>query len=395
MRQFHLTQKRLSLIAIAIGCAFSLRAQTLVNQGQGIYVNGVDFSIVGSITNSGTITNNGIITISGNWTNTNTYNFGTGTFVLNGNVPQFIAHNGNSFYNLSLLGNGNKTLQGDADIINDLKFGSSLLTTQGGAITIRQTATITSPSPTSYVDGLLFQEGTGKKFFPIGKNNNYLPVTLENVSGGATPPLVGVEAFEPNPGATAGVDLASVSIIRYWSLTERGTPSFAGSPVTMPLLPDEDLSSPNDIVVAAALAQTGPYVSLGQVSVTAPGSVTSSSSLLPGSFFAAGILKTDAPLIFLPNVLSPTATDDRDKSIRIYGTTTLISPSEFDFKIFGKWGNVVFQSSSLTDMETIGWIGVDSGSGNLATNGVYTFSLRGKYTNGKRFEKNGNITMVR
>src|SRR5689334_16998236 len=92
-----------------------LRAQVLTNKGQLIHITpNTILSVDGSVVNEGSFTNNGTLSVSGDWDNRNAYNAGTGTFILNGNNPQFVKHNNQDFYKLQLAGTGEKILESNA-----------------------------------------------------------------------------------------------------------------------------------------------------------------------------------------------------------------------------------------------------------------------------------------
>lgn len=365
----------------------------LLNQGRLIFVKNTDLSVVGNFDNKGTVVNNGTVSLGGDWTNTGKYTAGTGTFILNGNVAQNIIHNKDSVFIWVLNGKGEKILKDQADILKELRFNATLLTTQGGNITIRSTGDITNTSSTAYVNGLLFREGTGKKFYPIGKNGRYVPVTLENVDG-TNDLILGFEAFEPNAGLP-GLGVKSLSTKRYWQMTKRGNGTFNGSLITLSLATDQDTSSPTDMIVAEALAADQKYRSIGQsaISTTNNPSITSS-ALITGSFFAVGVSELlDETSIFIPNAFSPAATNPDDQVIKIYGD--FLSPDDFEFQVFSKWGNVIFETRSLQEMRTTGWNGNGNEISTDASLGVYSYVLRGKFASGNSFTKNGTITVLK
>ncbi|MHC1705537.1 MAG: PKD domain-containing protein [Tenuifilaceae bacterium] len=62
---------------------------------------------------------------------------------------------------------------------------------------------------------------------------------------------------------------------------------------------------------------------------------------------------------------------------------------EYKLMIFNRWGEQVFQSNDVK----IGWDGYFEGK--LCDQGVYVWRAIGKYTNGKFFDKKGNITLLR
>ncbi len=66
----------------------------------------------------------------------------------------------------------------------------------------------------------------------------------------------------------------------------------------------------------------------------------------------------------------------------------------FSFKIFDKWGLVVYETISVEEATQIGWDGINPTTGLKAKNDVYRYVLSGKYNNGKTFKKFGTITKL-
>jgi hypothetical protein len=375
-----------------VSCVVLTHAQILLNQSELIFVGpNTDFCVKGNFQNQGKVINRGTISVSGDWMNGNKYFATTGNFILNGDLAQTVRHNKDSFHVLVLNGLGEKILQEEAEIVKDVSFSNSLLTTQAaGALIVRNGGTITGASSSGYVNGLLVREGIGLRDFPIGKGGKFLPLTLTSVDG-SSDVLLGVEIKEPNTGAQPGATLKSVSQLRYAELsTRKGT--FAGSPITLSIAPDEDQNPPQDLVVAEATTQNGVYRNLGQFGLN--GTKLTSSFLVTGSFFAIALSEAlDENSIFIPNALAPSSSNPEEQTIKIYGD--LLAPEEFEFIVFSKWGSVLFESNSLTQMKTTGWNGLFKDTGELVSLGVYTFKAKGKFLNGKVFEKTGNITLIR
>lgn len=385
MKQF------LFICSVLVGSWCSSQAQTLLNQSELIYIKDADFTVKGDFQNQGKIINQGTVTVTGNWTNGNKYFASTGKFILNGDVAQVVRHNKDSFHTLVLKGTGEKLLQEEAEIVKEVNFSNSLLTTQAsGALIVRDGGILTGVSSTGYVNGLLFREGTGLRDFPIGKGGKYLPVSLTNVAG-SSDVMLGLEIKEPNTGAQAGSAVKSVSQIRYAELTKRkGT--FDGSTISLTIGADETQTPSQDLIVAESTTQNGVYRNLGQGNLS--GTAITSSFQITGSFFALALSEPlDENAVFVPNAFSPASTNAEEQVIKIYSSQ--LAPEEFEFIIFSKWGNVIFQSNSLADMKTIGWNGVNKETGELVSLGVYTYTARGKFINGKTFEKTGNITLIR
>jgi hypothetical protein len=366
----------------------------VTNLGGLIYVKNTDLTVPGDVDNTGTIINDGTISVGGNWTNTGKYSPAAGTFILTGDAAQNITHNKDSIYIWILKGNGPKILKDNAEVLKDLQFNNALLTTQGGSVTVRNPGTITNPSANGYVNGLLFLEGTGKKFYPIGKNGTYVPVTLENVDG-SPDVLLGFEAFEPNPGQP-GAGVKSLSAKRYWQLSKRGTGTFKGSLITLTVAGDEAFTVPNDVIVAESDAADQTYRSIGQQSFTESGGVrtVTSNMLVTGSFFALSLSgELDETAIYVPNAFSPAAPSPEDQTIKVYGNQ--VAPEDFQFQVFSKWGNLIFESRSLQEMQTTGWRGTGNVTHTEANLGVYTYVMRGKFLRGDSFNKTGTITVIK
>lgn len=385
--------KRLLLfVCLGLSCAAISHAQIVLNQSELIFVGAnTDFCVKGNFQNQGKVINQGTISVSGDWVNGNKYFASTGNFVLNGDIAQTVRHNKDSFHVLTLNGLGEKIFQQEAEIVKNVSFTNSLLSTQStGALIVRNGATITGATSNGYVNGLLVREGIGLRDFPIGKGGKFLPLTLTNVDG-SNDVLLGMEIKEPNTGAQPGATLKSVSQIRYAELsTRKGT--FAGSPITLTVASDEDQNPPQDLVVAEATTQNGVYRNLGQGSLS--GTNLTSSFLVTGSFFAIALSEAiNENAVFIPNALAPSSSNPEEQTIKVYGD--LLAPEEFEFIVFSKWGSILFESTSLAQMKTTGWNGIFKDTGELVSLGVYTFKVKGKFINGKTFEKTGNITLIR
>lgn len=95
--------------------------------------------------------------------------------------------------------------------------------------------------------------------------------------------------------------------------------------------------------------------------------------------------------IFIPNVFSPSANSEENRYLRLYGVN--ISSQEFSLSVYNRWGQLVYTTGDLTKAMYEGWDGKDNGGD--AQLGVYTYILRGKFTNGTVFEKTGTVTLLR
>jgi gliding motility-associated-like protein len=149
----------------------------------------------------------------------------------------------------------------------------------------------------------------------------------------------------------------------------------------------------------SASGGTSPYTYLWQNSQTS----ASISGLAPGSYSvilsdANGCFIVDTatilastepcevivPVIYVPNVFSPNGDGINDVLfVHGQGVATL------EFKIFDRWGEVVFQT---TDLNT-GWDGTFRGK--TMNNAVFVYLLDASFVNGETVSRTGNVSIVK
>ena len=94
-------------------------------------------------------------------------------------------------------------------------------------------------------------------------------------------------------------------------------------------------------------------------------------------------LSCDEPLVFVPNTFTP---NDDGKNDILYVRSSILT--EFTLRIYDRWGELIFESSSLDK----GWDG--SYKGKMCEQGVYDYYLQGVCINGEKIIKKGNITLL-
>lgn len=258
MRSFRIHITILVLI-LSIGIA---NAQ-FVNKGKIITISdGSVMTIQADALNEGAIRNAGTIYLSGNWTNINSYLSQNGKFVLNGTTVQTIDHNEGTFYILELDGGGRKVFTTGAAVVNELILISGIAEIAATkTFLLREDATVTGGSDNSYIEGQMFFRGTGDLFFPVGKNGNYAPIELIDVTGNN--PETGMEVFEPNPASTPGFGVSEVSTVRYWQRT-LASGTFNDAQIKITLNDESQITNINKAIVAESNAVGGEFTSLGQ-----------------------------------------------------------------------------------------------------------------------------------
>jgi hypothetical protein len=352
-------------------------------------------TLMGGALNNGDLTNNGTLSITGDWMNADTYTPGSGLLIFDGSSSQNIAHNGGQVYRLRFDGNGEKTVSGTLEVQDTLELINGHVNTNGAMLMVQSNGTVIGGSEISYVDGPLYHQGTGYKYYPVGNDGNFRPAELLNVTG--TNPVLGISVNEPNTNPVIPLQLLAVSDTRYWQLIQQSG-IYGGSQIRVKVGPDERLGSSvdlADVVVAASDSIGGMFLSLGQTMFSGTlqdGEVTSS---LPAvnEFYAIAVEGfAEERALYVPNALSPAAPNPEDQVIKVYGQQIL--DEDFIFRIYNRWGQLVYETKSFTEANAVGWAGEHAG-GEEESVGVYHYTLTGKFTSGRIFNRQGTITVIR
>ena len=88
--------------------------------------------------------------------------------------------------------------------------------------------------------------------------------------------------------------------------------------------------------------------------------------------------------VYVPNLFSPNE-DGVNDVLGIYGW----SVSEVEFRIYDRWGELVFQSNSMDAK----WDGTYKGS--PLNSAVFVYTLQVTYMDGREQQQHGNITLVK
>ncbi len=104
-------------------------------------------------------------------------------------------------------------------------------------------------------------------------------------------------------------------------------------------------------------------------------------------------LKEEIPTsLKIPNILLPQDPNPDNASFRIYGEG--FSSENFKMEIYDRWGNKVYETSSIEDAQNIGWTGRLNNTGDIVQPGSYTYKIEGRYLNGSKFDKIGSLTLA-
>lgn len=100
----------------------------------------------------------------------------------------------------------------------------------------------------------------------------------------------------------------------------------------------------------------------------------------------------DLHALFIPNVFSPKASNTENQKLKVFGT--LIQETDFNFRIYNQWGQLVYQTSSFIEANSLGWTGDIKGNNAQQSSNVYTYVVEGKFFDGVPFNKVGTATML-
>ncbi len=390
--------KRIISITSALAIFTSVHAQLYVSNDASVSIgNSATISVKGNVLNNGIIQNDGTFRLSGNFDNQKNCNSG-GTFILTGG-DQTIYHKNTFFSTLICSGTGIKTFTSNISITKQLELISGLIKPQKSTVFLmKKGSTINDGNTESYIDGMLYWEGSENHYFPIGKGNLFAPAECQNIKGDSSI-VFGFEVENPNTAVLKkGLRATSILQDRFWKMNilsgtfTEGTLSLSYS--------DEDNFTPDQKVgVAQSSDSLGAYDMLRNNSDVSSriGNTglmyTTSLKPINKRYFALGnYILSDMSLFFVPNALSKFASNQNDQCIKIYGD--VFEKTDFSFTVSNQWGNIIYKTNSVDEMATKGWDGTNTKTHRRETTGQYFYVLKAKTFDGDNFEKAGSIWII-
>ncbi len=343
-------------------------SQSLQNTGMPIgLTEGAILKVNENFVNAGSLQNEGQIIVGGHWVNTGVYQTsGAGVVDMNGSLTQSI--NDQSFIERLRLSGADKTLNADLSV-DHLELNGSLLTVgEGYGLEITPGGTITR-QPEDYIIGRLIM--TGSEIYPIGTENYYLPVSLNQIAGDPSP--IGVQAVEsvlPGPLDNTIAEIAPF----YWIMDE----SDEEFNVEVGFENADFLQEIEYAMVVQAETSNSTVYSLYQDSTsgdTSLGFITNDSNHpLTLSYFSIGrkYLPKDKPPIKVLNLVSPNG-DGKNEFLFI---ENIDAYPECLVVIYDRWGTKVFEQKGYDNREK-----VFSGNNNVLrkselTEGTFYYVIR-------------------
>ena len=384
-------------LTISNGASVSV-GPDLLNNGRLEIQDGGSFICQGNIMNLGFFINNGQLDMYQNWVSTGTFNTSQGEMVFSGNGEQQFA---STYLPISsLVINKSGTVQFNADsikITEGLHFENGVLTTNSSTkfIVESDAEIFHKAGSTSYFEGSIISRGTGYRVFPVGNNGYFGTFSFVEMQGlGSTTELEVSLTHTPEIG-DPGDDLIGVSDNNRWKIQlNKGVIDHAIIQIDFTEEDIENFSNGNSIrrkyetpVIAVADSIQGIYHSLGIESIFDTDSITygiitsgESLSILPGEskYFGVGLAPTIDPKgeVYFPNVFSPYASDDRNRTYKVFGE--LIANTPFQIKIYNRFSTLVYNADNFEEANRIGWDG-NNKSGKEEETGIFYVFVKYAY----------------
>jgi hypothetical protein len=374
-----------------LGISQYVHGQTLINQTNFFIPAGLEVHLDGDFVNEGFIQNQGSFFVTGNWKNTNVYQ-GTGSVVLNGDLEQRFFNNKNAVFHFVVDGSGPKYINDKLPVTNRLDLVLGVVNvTDADTLLLADGATVNGGSTESYIEGALTHDGTGYKFFPIGKNGRYYPVEMLNITG--IKPVTEMEVFENTSPLSVPSPITLYSTTYWQRKNISGT--FISSPVSLGYPVPADYTNRHVLDILQSDALDKEFSSLGNARVEYGNTIPSviSDNGATGNLFVLG---ESIPVggiqgeFYLSTSLSPAALEPDNRYVKVFGNRLV--EGGFQFRVFNRWGLMVFESTSLPNMISTGWDGKHKGES--LPSGAYPYIIKAVNANGEVIERKGVISVI-
>lgn len=197
----------------------------LILNGSGDKILGSNIVVLGSVNILNTLlagVNN--INVFGNWSNSGSFNSGTGTVIFKGSSSQSISEPSSNGFNDVVINNSSAvipqiTLGSHVIISGDLSLTDGVIQSSSAhLLNFEENATVSLCSDSSHINGLVKRNGVNDFVFPLGENSILGQIGISDMSGSG---YFEAEYFEGesehfNNNREAGI--VSVSNIEYWDL---------------------------------------------------------------------------------------------------------------------------------------------------------------------------------
>lgn len=257
------------------------------------------------------------LSIAGNFSNSGTFNDGTGTEVFNGTSSQNIHGNTRTtFYNIILNNTGNLYINQSSSITNQLTLTAGQIILGSDSLTLSGTCSISGASSSNYIvtnnTGTLNKvfTGLGSFSFPVGDNNasgDYTPINI-TINSGNFPATIYV-------GSNPVKDIHNNSSLnytnRYWNVNQNGLGTFNATIAATYLA--SDVAGTESSIACGLWPGSYPWVKYGSVNSTTHTineTVTSFGDIAGITLAAPTVGVTPTTVCLTSNTITATTTGD-------------------------------------------------------------------------------------
>lgn len=394
----HISIFAVTLLLPLLGIRGGAFAQVLYNNGGTISNLSTIIYANGGIENqsNGLFENSGDIYLTGDWTNsagnTALSSSSTGTVLMVGNAQNIQGSSVTEFYDLSLLNNNVKKLNGINAIVKDsLKLNDCEFATDNNSAFVTNTNSGAISRTTGFVSSLgtgaivRSTASTSSYFFPVGSSlgtTRFRPVEIAPNNNAATTfgvRLANVDATTENFDRTIKqTSISKINDLYYHRV-------YGSTPADITVYYDATLDG---MVEGLAHWQNQPQWE-DMVASIAPGNYGLSAMRKQGwndYIYPAIALMTISPEceVFVPNAFSPN-NDGQNDFLCIYGKCI----ETLNLVIYDRWGEKVFETTDAKQC----WDGTYKGK--LMNSAVFVYYYNVTLFSGENLVKKGNISLVR
>lgn len=400
-----------------LSSAIALAQQFYVQPGATVNItSGANLEIGGDLENDGVIQNVGTLSLFGDWlinSRNDGYNGIGGELRMKGIGDQRILSQSFAVNKFVMNSGGTLTYEGaELTVLSETNFIDGILITGDNTrFVLESNGRSLGGSPLSYIQGRMTQIGGGSKFFPLGHEGQFAPITLLDVAGADQEITAAYQ--NPNPSTPVpGEDLLGVSHLGLWevSLDQGSIDSalinieFSNEDLENFLIRNDIRHRVNSPVVAYSDAPDGVFNSLGVETLNSTdsltfGSLTTETGILPelneSIYLAIALAPRVVPegQVYIPQAFSPRATDEDNRTFRVFGERIL--ETNFRLEIYNRLGVLVYSSNSFLESNETGWTGVNQNTGLEEPSGTYYYFVRLMKENEEIFEEKGALYLLR
>lgn len=411
--------KLLLLTLVLIVSVSVANGQSLfLQENAAVYIQeGVDLQVGGDLENNGFIENMGIISLYSNLTNSSVFNTTMGELSFNGSGIQRLVSPNFDINILTMNGMSNELIleANTIRILNSVEFINGIIKpTETTNFIIESGAEALGGNQDSYFDGSLIQTGTGFKYYPIGNNGVFTPISMDDIRGINVSLRVSSSAPAAVPVLPNEDDVIGVSDHAVWQINlEEGSVDSILLSMEFEDVNFENFTIQNDInadskspVVLQRSVDEEFFRTLGVSELTdweAPfgqsGRIVAEEYLkIPGGdtkFVAIGyapILSEDGG-VYIPTAFSPNAIDEDNKSFKVFGFRVV--NQDFELRVFNRFNVLVYETNDFLEANQVGWDGTNQNNGNEEPSGLYYYTIKYRLESGQEVNEQKSIYLIR